>query len=127
MQFSLGWNRASERNDRPVSSSRLQDRTCTGTTFNLALLQQGGIPSSLLQVVSHYCQVQYDLLLTEREFQQLHHLVIGQLPRADQETFQHPASGTETMPASLAGYLRYPVLQHFLLVLVVPELLFGLF
>ena len=64
---------------------------------------KGWISSSLLQIVNHFCQGQYDLLLTEREFQQLHHLVIGQHPRAERETFQHPAAGTETLRARLAG------------------------
>ena len=62
---------------------------------------------------------QHDFLPTERAFQPLHHLVIGQLTRTDQETFQHPAARTETMGAGLSGQFWYPVLQHFLLVLVV--------
>ena len=62
--------------------------------------------------------------LTERNFQQLHHLIVCEFFRRNQKTFQHSGTGTQPMHTGLAGQLRYLVFQNFLPVLVVAQLLF---
>ena len=42
-------------------------------------------------------RIRNDFRLTERDFQKLHHLIVGQFSRTDQKTFQHSGTGAKTM------------------------------
>ena len=75
--------------------------------------------------MNHLCKCQRNFWLTERNFQQLHHLIVGEFFRRNQKTFQHSGTGTQTMHTGFAGQLRYLMLQNFLAVLVVAQLLLG--
>ena len=55
--------------------------------------------AAFLQVVNHLCKCQRNFWLTERDFQQFHHLIIGQFSRTDQKTFQHSGTSAKTMHA----------------------------
>ena len=76
-----------------------------------------------MQVVNHLCKSQRNFWLTECDFQQFHHLVVGEIFRRNQKTFQHSGTGTQSMHTGFAGQLRYLVFQNFLTVLVVAKLL----
>ena len=78
-----------------------------------------------MQVVNHLCKSQRNFWLTECDFQQFHHLVVGEIFRRNQKTFQHSGTGTQSMHTGFAGQLRYLMLQNFLAVLVVAQLLLG--
>ena len=80
--------------------------------------------AAFVQVVNHLCKSQRNFRLTERNFQQLHHLIVGEFFRRNQKTFQHSGTGTQPMHTGLAGQLWYLVFQNFLPVLVVAQLLF---
>ena len=64
-------------------------------------------------------------MMTERDFQQFHHLIVGQFSRTDQKTFQHSGTGTKTMHTLSPVQLRHPVFKDFLPVLTRVQLLLG--
>ena len=77
----------------------------------------------------HLCKRQHDFRLTERDFQKLHHLIVGQFSRTDQKTFQHSGTGTKTMHTLSPVQLRHLAFKDPLSVLTRAQLLlcFGFF
>ena len=67
----------------------------------------------------HLCKSQHDFRLTERDFQKLHHLIVGQFCCIIYRGTVHSGTGTQTMHTGFAGQLRYLMFQNFLTVLVV--------
>ena len=55
--------------------------------------------AAFVNVMHHLCKRQHDFRLAERDFQQFHHLIIGQFSRTDQKTFQHSGTSAKTMHA----------------------------
>ena len=39
-----------------------------------------------MNIIHHLCKCQHDFRLTKRDFEQFHHLIIGQFSRTDQKT-----------------------------------------
>ena len=99
----------------------------TTTPVSLATLSTGA--AAFVNIMHHLCKSQYDFRLTERDFQQFHHLIIGQLSRTDQKAFQHSGTGAKTMHTLSPIQLRHPAFKDLLPVLTSAQLLlcFGFF
>ena len=71
----------------------------------------------------HLCKRQHNFRLTERDFQKLHHLIVGQFSRTDQKAFQHSGTGAKTMHTLSPIQFRHLAFKDFLPVLARAQLL----